>query len=78
MRIFNEVGNGYSDDTITQELVDTTNCNYDEYEEYEQQLINKDEIDLLKSDYMLFSEANSMFEIKNKMSDIKVIVKTRN
>ena len=78
LRIFNEVGNGYSDDTITQELVDTTNCNYDEYEEYEQQLINKDEIDLLKSDYMLFSEANSMFEIKNKMSDIKVIVKTRN
>lgn len=78
LRIFNKVGNGYSDDAITQQLVDTTNCNYDEYEEYDIQGNNDDEIDLLKSDYMLFSEANSMFEIKNKMNDIKVIVKTRN
>ena len=36
------------------------------------------EFDLKKSDYMLFSEANSMFEIKNKNSDITIIVKTRN
>ncbi len=78
MRIFNKVGNGYSDDKITQPLVDTTNCNYDEYEEYEQQELDENEIDLLKSDFMLFSEANSMFEIKNKNTDIKVIVKTRN
>lgn len=78
LRIFNKVGDGYSDDATTQPLVDTTICDYDEYEELEQQEINDDEIDLLKSDYVLFSEANSMFEIKNKMSDIKVIVKTRN
>lgn len=78
MRIFNKVGNGYSDDKITQPLVDTSNCNYDEYEEYEQQELDENEIDLLKSDFMLFSEANSMFEIKNKSTDIKVIVKTRN
>ena len=78
MRIFNKVGNGYSDDKITQPLVDTANCNYDEYEEYEQQELDENEIDLLKSDFMLFSEANSMFEIKNKNTDIKVIVKTRN
>ena len=78
LRIFNETGEGYSEDATTQQLADYTNCNYDEFEEYEQDILNKDEIDLLKSDYMLFSEANSMFEIKNKMSDIKVVVKTRN
>ncbi len=78
LRIFNKVGNGYSEDATTQPLVDTTNCNYDEYDDYDQEELVDDEIDLLKSDYMLFSEANSMFEIKNKNSDIKVIVKTRN
>ena len=78
LRIFNKVGDGYSEDTTTQPLVDTANCNYDEYEDYDQEELVDDEIDLLKSDYMLFSEANSMFEIKNKNSDIKVIVKTRN
>ena len=78
LRIFNKVGSGYSDDETTQELVQTANCCYDEYEEYDQQVTEDPEIDLLKSDYMLFSEANSMFEIKNKSSDIKVIVKTRN
>lgn len=78
LRVFNKVGSGYSDDETTQELVQTANCCYDEYEEYDQQIIEDPEIDLLKSDYMLFSEANSMFEIKNKSSDIKVIVKTRN
>ena len=78
LRIFNENGEGYSEDTTTQPLVDTANCCYDEYEDYEETELGKDEIDLKKSDYMLFSEANSMFEIKNKSSDIKVIVKTRN
>lgn len=75
LRIFNKVGDGYSEDRSTQQLVDISNCDYDDYEEEE---VDENEIDLLKSDYMLFSEANSMFEIKNKMSDIKVIVKTRN
>jgi hypothetical protein len=78
LRIFNKVGDGYSEDTTTQPLVDTADCNYDEYDDYDQEELVDDEIDLLKSDYMLFSEANSMFEIKNKNSDIKVIVKTRN
>ena len=78
LRIFNKTTPGYSEDATTQPLVDTENCNYDEYEDYDQEELVDDEIDLLKSDYMLFSEANSMFEIKNKNSDIKVIVKTRN
>ena len=78
LRIFNENGEGYSEDQITQPLVNIANCCYDEYEEYMEKEIDKPEVDLKKSDYMLFSEANSMFEIKNKSSDIKVIVKTRN
>ena len=78
MRVFNEVGEDYSDDSTTQPLVDTATCCYDEYEEYMETETGKPEIDLKKSDYMLFSEANSMFEIKNKNKDIKIIVKTRN
>lgn len=80
LRIFNEVGkeNGYSDDATTQPLVNTASCCLDEYDEAEELFIGKDEIDLLKSDYMLLSEANSMFEIKQKNKDISVIVKTRN
>lgn len=77
LRIFNKVGEGYSNDGTTQPLVDTTNCNYDEYEEYEQGELDENEIDLRKSDYTLFSESNSMFEIKNKNSDIKIEVRTR-
>lgn len=79
LRIFNNVGEGYSEDAITQQLVDTANCNYTEYDEYEQgDNPYNNEIDLRKSDYMLFSEANSMFEIKNKNADITVEVKVRN
>lgn len=77
LRVFNKVGVGYSEDGTTQQLVDPTTCNYDEYEDYEQQEIGDNEIDLKKSDYMLFSEANSMFEIKYKNSDIVVEVKVR-
>ena len=80
IRIFNKVGSdaGYSDDASTQQMVDYTTCNYDDYEEYESETTGENEIDLRKSDYTLFSEANSMFEIKYKNNDIKVEVRTRN
>ena len=74
LKVFNKVGNGYSDDYITQQLVDPTVCGND----YDETQINfENEIDLRQSDYMLFSEANSMFEVKNKASDIVVEVMTR-
>lgn len=76
LRIFNNVGEGYSDDATTQQLIGPTNCNDDDYEI--EDTIYNNEIDLKKSDYMLFSEANSMFEIKNKNTDITVEVKVRN
>lgn len=77
LRCFNPHGNGYSDDVCTQELVDYSSCCFNEYEQYEADEL-PDEIDLKKSDYMLFTEANSMFEIKDKVKDITVITKIRN
>lgn len=77
LRITNKVGDGdgYSNDATTQPLVELCECCNDEYEDYE---ALENEIDLKASDYMLLSEANSMFEIKEKNTDITVIVKTRN
>ena len=77
LRVFNEVGalNGYSDNCVTQELVSASRCS-DTDDDINAQTIDN-EIDLKKSDKMLFTEANSMFEIKYKNRDIKVIVKQR-
>jgi hypothetical protein len=75
LKIYNKVDDGYSEDMIAQQLVDPNDCNLTEYESYD---INNNEIDLRQSDYMLFSEANSMFEIKYKERDIVVEVMTRN
>ena len=78
IRVFNKVGVGYSEDASTQQMVDYSSCDIDEYDEYESETVNDNEIDLKRSDYMLFSEANSMFEIKYKNNDIKIEVRTRN
>ena len=77
LRVFNQVGKeaGYSDDASTQQTVITTNCD-NEYDSYEEEGWGS-EIDLRKSDFMLFSEANSMFEIKYKNTDIRIEVRTR-
>lgn len=73
LRAYNPVGDGYSDDAITQQLIDVSDCCYDYAEAGE----NFDrQIDLKASDMVLFSEANSMFEILND-NDIKVRVKQR-
>ena len=73
LRVYNPVGDGYSDDAITQQLIDVSDCCYDYAEAGE----NFDrQIDLKASDMVLFSEANSMFEILNE-NDIIVRVKQR-
>ena len=73
---YNKTGVGYSDDTITQELVTADNRCYYPDGEYE---VDPDDmqIDLDASDMILYSEANSLFEIKDKAKDITVVVKTR-
>ena len=78
LKAFNLHGsyNGYSESTISQELVTNTSCNGTVSDEGDYQS-EDNEIDLKKSDKMLFTEANSMFEIKYKNKDIKVIVKQR-
>ena len=74
MKVYNPVGNGYSSDSITQELIDPSNCCYSEYDESETNYNNQ--IDLDASDMVLYNEANSMFEILNE-NDIVVRVKQR-
>lgn len=78
LKVFNYHGsaNGYSNSTISQELVTNTICDSTIDDEGDGQT-EQNEIDLKKSDKMLFTEANSMFEIKYKNKDIKVIVKQR-
>lgn len=74
MRVYNPISNGYSTDCITQELIDVADCSYTEYQEagenYDRQ------IDLEASDYILYNEADSMFEILND-NDVTVRVKQR-
>lgn len=73
---YNKTGDGYSDDTITQELVTADNrCYYPDGEDEED--TDDMQIDLDASDMILYSEANSLFEIKDKAKDITVVVKTR-
>ena len=77
LKCYNKVGSdsGYSDDEITQSLVDVANCCYNEYDEIGE---NYDrQIDLEASDLTLIGDAMSMFEIKNKNTDIEIIVKSR-
>lgn len=75
LRVFNKVGNGYSDDETTQELIDPNDCCYDEYSESDTNFDNR--IDLKASDKILFTEANSMIEIKYPQRDIRVNVRQR-
>lgn len=75
LKCFNKVGDGYSEDEIPQELVQDADCC--QPEDYTNDDPNSKEIDLRASDYILFSDANTMFEVKNKNTDIVVVVKTR-
>ena len=79
LKCYNRVGNegdtAYSSDAITQSLVDPEECGYDDYAEGGENFNNQ--IDLNESDKMLFSEADSMFEVKYKGNDIIVNVKTK-
>lgn len=74
IRIYNPMGNGYSTDEITQELIDPSECGYDEYAEAETNFDRQ--INLKSSDMMLYNDVNSMFEILND-NDITVRIKQR-
>lgn len=70
----NKVGDRYSNDKITQELIESSDCCLNEdYDFNDTDAI----INLNSSDMILYSEANSMFEILDKDQDIVINVKTR-
>lgn len=77
LRVYNKVGSydGYSDNETTQEIMSYDECGK-LYDEDRNDLLER-RIDLKKSDKVLFTESNSMFEIKYKEKDIKVNVKQR-
>ena len=77
LRVYNKVGmeNGYSDDETTQELIDPNDCCYDEYSESDTNFDRR--IDLKASDKILFTEANSLIEVKYPNRDIRVNVRQR-
>ena len=79
LRVYNKTGitYGYSNSQISQELVTIDACDLSTLDENTDAQSSENEIDLKKSDKMLFTEANSMFEVKYKNKDIKVIVKQR-
>ena len=68
-------GEEYSEDITMQETIDSNSPCFSDNEETIEKSSNI--IDLEASDYILFSEANSMHEIKNKDKDIIVITKVR-
>lgn len=75
LRAYNPVGDGYSEDEITQELIDISDCCYsDTYEDAEENYDRR--INLKASDMTLYSDVNSMFEILSG-NDITVKVKQR-
>lgn len=74
LRVYNPVGDNYSNDGISQQLVDISNCCFEEYAEAGENTGRQ--IDLKASDMILFSEVNSMFEILYE-NDVKVKVKQR-
>ena len=76
IRVYNETNtdNGYSSDEVTQEVVQPSSC---ESIEDEEDMSNRLQIDLNSSDGVLYNETNSMFEIKNKNTDIRIRIKER-
>lgn len=71
----NKYGEGYSEDVTTQELIDTSDSCFVDTDIIANNAQNF--IDLNASDYILFSEANAMHEIKYKEKDIIIETKVR-
>jgi len=75
IKVYNKVGDGYSDDETTQQLIEATDCCYEEYNEGQENFDRR--IDLKASDNILFTDANSLLEIRYPNKDIKVNVRQR-
>ena len=74
-RVYNETGDGYSKTRTTQEIMTTDECSPSERAEMAQN--NRYRIDLVASDGILYSDGDTMLEIKYPEKDIKIKVKVR-
>lgn len=72
LRVYNEIGDGYSTTITTQEIAESTDD-----EDVILSNNKQKEIDLDASDYVLLSESDCIFEIKYPEKDIRIRVKTR-
>ena len=75
LKVANETGEEYSNSMITQSLEKYDSCG-NIVEDYDDMSESK-YIDLKESDKVLYTESNSMFEVKYKNRDIRVSVKQR-
>lgn len=76
LRVYNEHGGTYSSTLITQPIVSLTNAGEYNIDDLAVDTAVRDEIDLDASDYILNSDADTMFEIKYD-TDIRVRAKVR-
>lgn len=74
-RVYNEIGSNYSSNQTTQEIVSVTECT--DKEETEILTGNRLKIDLDASEGILYSDGDSMLEIKYPQLDIRVKIKER-
>ena len=79
LRVYNNIGGGYSSTVTTQDVVTTSDCGYEEglAEGDEVSTSNMKQINLSKSDKVLYGNATTMYEVKYKEKDIVVNVKIR-
>jgi hypothetical protein len=77
LRVYNIYGDGYSNFKTTQKIMVDSDCANDIENTDNGNTYNRDRIDLMSSDKMIFTENDTMFEIKNINSDIICRVKCR-
>ena len=70
MRVYNIYGDGYSNFKTTQKIMVDSGCLNDIENGDVGNTYNRDRIDLMSSDKMIFTENDTMFEIKNPNMDI--------
>lgn len=76
MRVYNEIGNGYSSTQTGQEIMTYNDCSNSEKLKYEVDQTSRLRLDLDASEGIIYSDGDTMLEVKYK-NDIKIRVKER-
>lgn len=77
LRVFNIFGTNYSQSKITQQILTPEECNIDSETSDVGLEINRNRVNLKASDKMLYTENDTMFEVRYPEKDIICRVKTR-